>query len=331
MALSIKEANEMLPDKVSKININPIRRVYLGIAPPKWGKTSWFCSIPNSVLLATEEGHGFQETHKIIIDSWDKHREDKGLAIDDDGIHHLSLIEAVDALCASDKFDFVIIDTADMAGKMCLDWHYKKYGVSHASDAGDYGKGWDLCLTQPFRQVLIKIMKSGRGVGFITHAKIKESKLGKGTTTKVETTLPSQVQHFLHTQADVILHGSFGRLRVGMHDRDRIISMDGSNEILAGSRIKGVDLPRKFIVDHDKQWEQWVSFFKDPKATAKANLDYEQKVLKSKGAVTEEQEPDPDEVKISESASELKSDGGATATVATTEKTKPRRRFGKNR
>lgn len=300
--MELKEANELLPSEPTKSIRNPSRLKYLILTPPKWGKTTFMCGVPNSLLLATEEGHAFHETHKIIIDSWDKHRSDRGLGVDEDGNHHLSFVEAVEAVVSSDKFDFVIIDTVDMAAKMCLDWFYKKFGVTHASEAGDYGKGWDISLTQPFRQQVGQLMHSGRGIGFITHTQTITKKVGREEQTRTETTLPSQVQKFLHTQADVILHGSFGRLRKGMDDRDRVISMDGSNEILAGSRVRGIHLPRKYIVDPNKPWEQWKSFFDDPKAVKAAEDDYVQKVLKGKQAVEEEAEPEP----ISETPAEVK-------------------------
>ena len=128
-----------------------------------------------------------------------------------------------------------------MAAKLCLDWHYKQMGVKHASDAGDYGKGWDLCLTQPFRQQVGQIMKSGRGVGFITHTNVIEKKVGNTTTSRAETTLPSQVQKFLHTQADVILHGSFGRKLPG---RSTVIELSRWTALtkFSQARVCGVSL-----------------------------------------------------------------------------------------
>lgn len=282
--LSLEEANKLLPTKPTQAPTDARRLKYLTIGPPKWGKTTLGCSCPDSILLATEEGHMFHSAHKIIIDAWKKPRGEQGLGIDDDGNHHLSLEEAVDAICASDKYQFVTMDTVDMAAKMCLDFHYGLYGVKHATEAGDYGRGWDLCLSQPFRQIITKLMKSGRGIMFITHTNLVEKKVGTATMSRWETTLPSQVQKFLHTQADVILHCSFGKKRKRMDERDRIISMDGSNEILAGSRIRGVKLPKKYIVDPDNSWGQWAGFFSDPKTVAKADLDYQRLVVEGKEA-----------------------------------------------
>lgn len=331
--MDTETANALLPQKATKASVDPRSYVYLEIGPPKWGKTTFMCSVPDSILLATEQGHAFHETHKIIVDAWDKPRSEKGVGIDDDGNTHLSMAESVEAICASDRFRFVVIDTADMAAKMCLDFHYKKYGVNHASDAGDYGKGWDLCLTQPFRQQIGQLMRSGRGIGFITHTNLVTKKVGKQETSRWETTLPSQVQKFLHTQADIIMHASFGRLRKGMTDRDRVICMDGSNEILAGSRIRQIHLPKKYIVDPDRPWEQWEEFFTNPKAVIAAEKDYRDKVLGGKDAVEEEAEITAPT--ISEPVGEPESDGQATPIVAATEKklksSFPKARSGRSR
>jgi len=282
--LSEEEADNLLPQETTKAITNPIRLKYLLIGPPKWGKTTMMCSAPDSILLAFEEGHAFHETYKIIIDSWDRGYSERkeGWGKDEDGNMHTSFVEAVEAITRASRFQFIVIDTADMAAKMCLDYHYKIYGVKHASDAGDYGKGWDLCLTQPFRQQIGALMKSGRGIGFITHTNIVEKKVGTSTVTRAETTLPSQVQKFLHTQADLIIHGNFGKKRKGQLERDRVISMDGSNEILAGSRVRHVHLPKKFIVDPTHPWEQWTSFFGDEKASLKAEKEYQDLVIGGK-------------------------------------------------
>lgn len=284
MPLSTEEADAILPQEPTKAITNPVRLKYMIIGPPKWGKTTLMCAAPDSILLAFEEGHAFHETHKIIIDCWDRDWKEKkdGWGKDDDGNLHTSFVEAVEAIVKSSRFQFIVIDTADMAAKMCLDFHYKKYGVSHASEAGDYGKGWDLCLTQPFRLQIGALMKSGRGIGFITHTNIIEKKIGNTIQARAETTLPSQVQKFLHTQADLILHGFFGKKRKGQLERDRVISLDGTNEILAGSRVRHIHLPKKFIVDPISPWEQWTTFFDDEKAAAAADEQYHKLVLGGK-------------------------------------------------
>lgn len=302
--LTTSEANELLPQEPTKAVRDPIRLKYLIIGQPKWGKTTFACSAPESLLLAFEEGHAFHETYKIVIDDWNKPFSERGWTSDADGNRHASLVEAVDAIVEADRFDLVTFDTADMACKMCLDYHYKKYGVNHAQDAGDYGKGWDICLTQPFRQQVGRILKSGRGVIFITHSQIITRKKGSTETSRAETTLPSQVQKFLHTQADIILHGSFGRKIKGEHDRDRIISLDGSNEILAGSRVRGIRLPAKFIVSPDNPWEQWKSFFESEKAVDEAEKEYAIRMGLAPINETAEAEPETETISSGEEPEE---------------------------
>lgn len=299
MKLTTEEANELLPDAPTKALTNPVRLKYLLIGQPKWGKTTFFCAIPNSILLAFEEGHAFHETHKVIIDAWDRplSERNEGWIIDDDGNRHAGFMEAVDAIVASDRFDFVIIDTADMAAKMCLDYHYERAGIKHASEAGDYGKGWDIMLTQPYRRAVGQLMKAGRGIGFITHSQVVTKKVGKTEISRLESTLPSQVQKFLHTQADLILHAKFGKHHKDRPERDRVMILDGSDEILAGSRVRGFDMPRRFIVDPQKPWDQWASFFSDPKCVKKAIEFYEARM---RGQDVEDALDDP-EARISES------------------------------
>ena len=265
--MDTKTANDLLQQEPTKGLIDPARLKYFIIAPPKFGKTTTACSIPDSILLAFEEGHAFVETFKIIIDQWDRPLKEKneGIGQDEDGNSHMSMAEAVQLICASDRFNHVIIDTADMAARMCTDYWCAQYKVKHPADAGDFGKGFALTLTDPFRRMIGQIIKSGRGITFTSHAKFVERQVGQTKTAKWESTLPSQAQAFIHSQVDLIWFGQFGKLRPGMDERDRIISMDASQEVMAGSRVrfdgKPYPMPKKFILDPDNGWEQWASFF----------------------------------------------------------------------
>lgn len=268
MSLTTEEANAILPQAPTRGIIRPERLKYFIIAPPKFGKTTTACMIPNSILLAFEEGHAFTETYKIIIDQWDRPSKDKaeGVGQDEDGNLHMSMAEAVALIVASDRFDHVIFDTADMCARMCVDFMCAKLKVNHPAEAGDFGKGFALTLTDPFRRMIGPLIKSGRGMTFTSHSKFVERKTGTVVTSaKWESTLPSQAQAFLHSQADVIWHGKFGKHRPGQAERDRILSTDASQELMAGSRVR-IDnklwpIPPSFILHPEYGWEQWSSFF----------------------------------------------------------------------
>ncbi len=292
--LSTEDANNLLPTEALSSKADPLSLCYTLIATPKWGKTTWLTAFPDSVLLAFEQGHAFIKARKIIIDVWDERKFEP--YTDDVGYHHLSMQMAVDALCASDQFKFVIFDTADMAGKMCLDYHLNKNGLTHPGDL-EYGKGYDVCLATPFRQMCLRILKTGRGIGFITHTEIKDVKFSSGAKSKRDCTMVKQLTKFIIPQSDLILNGTFGKRNKQTKKRDRIIITEGSDDTLAGNRAQGdTVLPNRFIVDLQDPWAQWSEFFTDPKAAARAEFECN-KVMR--GVEGEEEEDDREDAKDS--------------------------------
>lgn len=261
-----KPASDGLPTTTTKSSADPLSLRYLCVAPPGWGKTTFFNTFPDSVLLACEEGHKFVEGYKIVIDAWDESPE----RTDNDGNLHLSFLEAITRLDASERFKFVTVDTVDALIKMCIDFHLgvvqsRSKGIvdaEHISDLGDFGKGYDLAMNNPMRQAFAAILKTGRGMAFITHTEMKTyDHKGNVKTSKKETTLPNGIIKLLYPQCDLILHGEFGAVRDGNKHRDRIVRTEGSEEILAKNR--GGVLPPAYIVpvDEHEQWEQFEGFF----------------------------------------------------------------------
>lgn len=287
--MNVDEANALLPTQISSARPNPLKLKILAIAEPKFGKTSWAMSIPNSLLLATEEGHMFIPGYKIVIECW----KAKNFEIweDDDGIKHMTMVQAIDAICASDQFDFVWMDTADMGAKMCVDYHLKQLGIQHPQD-WDFGKGHELALNQPFRQEVGRLIKSGRGVGFISHTETRDSRFASGTKSRKECTLPSGIGKFLIPQADVILHGRFGPVNKETGKRYRIWQTEGSDDMLAGSRVQGeYKVPPRFVIDQEDPWGQWKGFFEDPSNADIASQQYAA-LMNSKGQPTGTTETD---------------------------------------
>lgn len=270
--MKTSEANALLPQKPTSSTMDPTRLVYLLIAIPKWGKTSFFMSNPNSLLLAFEEGHKFQRGHKVIIDKW-RHRGEYPVKKDSEGCPHMTLEQAVEVLERSDRFDMVIIDTVDMAVKMCLDYHTEKAGKEHASDMGDYGKGWDIAQNAPFRRLMLRILKTKRGIAFITHTKTEIAKFTSGEKAKKASTLPTGIMRFVESQADVIFHGEYGKRRKPNRQRDRILVCEGDMDTLAGNRT-GALLPARYIVSPTNQWGQFSKFFTSSKASDLAESEY---------------------------------------------------------
>lgn len=270
--MKTSEANALLPQEPTSSKLNPTQLVYLLIAEPKWGKTSFFMSNPNSLLLAFEQGHMFQRGHKVIIDKW-KHRGEYPIKKDTEGCPHMTLEQAVEVLEKSDRFDMVIIDTVDMAVKMCLDYHTEKANKEHASDMGDYGKGWDIAQNAPFRRLILRILKTKRGIALLTHSKIEIAKFTSGEKAKKSATMPKGIMQFCESQADVICHGEFGKRRKPLRQRDRILVTEGDMDTLAGNRT-GTLLPSRYIVSPNSQWHQFAKFFTSSKAADIAETEY---------------------------------------------------------
>lgn len=295
-----EQAKEYFPTVIHRGVPIPHKLKYLLMAPPKWGKTSFFAGVPNALLLAFEEGHGDVSCYKVVINSWTVPLKDRGPVTDDEtGIRYASALEMADALEAYCPYSFIIIDTLDAASKMCTDWEIERAGLRHVSDGGDFGKGYDMYQTNPFRKFYNRLVKLGVGVGGTTHVKEEWKKNKYGIEEfRRETSLPGGIQRFVHAQADVIINGEFKRRRKGLHDRDRIISFDGTNEVMAGTRIKSVYLPVNYVPapptleNPDASWKQWVSFFEDsPNAGQQAEVEYNQLIH----GKDDENIPEPDQ------------------------------------
>lgn len=263
------KANSLLPMSSKPSVRKPNRLKYLMIGPPKWGKTTFFSGCPNVCLLAFEAGYSEVDCPKIVITAWDRSYKQRKLGwdVDDDGIVYTSALEAIEEMESNCPYDLVIMDTLDVATKIASDYHCKQAGVEHPSEGGKYGMGWDLLQTRPIRLFYNRLIKLGIGVAAITHTKEKTDERFGDSKPKKETTLAGGVQHFIHTQSDCIMHGFFARRRKGQRDRDRYISFDGNNELMAGTRIRKVYIPNKYIVtppsrtDDSLPWQQWASFF----------------------------------------------------------------------
>lgn len=274
--MTAEEANQFLPDAPHKIEATPDSLVYTIIAEPKFGKTTWACGIPDAILLAAERGHSFVEAFKIELTAWDYNvpsNQKPEPTKDEDGLIYMSFVQAVDVITASDRFRTVIIDTADMLGKMCMDYHLKKNNLTHPQD-WDFGKGHEVCLNQPFRQMMGRIIKSGRGIVFITHTNTTDARFAGATKSKKECTLPSGMSKFIIPQSDVILHGRFGPKDPVSGRRTRIFQTEGSDEVLAGGRMSS-RFPPKFIIDPTRSWDQWCEFFGSQEAVQEAMNQYE--------------------------------------------------------
>jgi hypothetical protein len=266
-------ADKLLPSKPTASLIEPSSLVIWLIAEPKWGKTAFFMNNPQCLLLAFEAGHKFQRGHKVVIDKWDQKGAGFKIWTDKEKVKHMTAMQAQRVLMASKRFDFVAIDTVDMATKMCADFFCETGRVEHISDLGDYGKGQDKGQNTPMRRFILSILKTGRGVGLISHSKIELLKFTSGEKARKECRLPGGVRYLCESQADIIMHGELGKKPAGERLRRRVVVCEGDMDTLAGNRT-GAMLPERYIAKRGHQWSQFCRFFTDPKAADKAEAEY---------------------------------------------------------
>lgn len=267
-----KEAMRFLPQKPTETRVNPATLAILTIAPPKFGKTRFFASNPNAVGIFFEPGYKFVKCKKIIVDKWD-HKGKYPIKFDSDGDVHMTAMQALEALEATNLYDMAFVDTVDMAVKMASDYICGKAGKEHPADMGQYGQGWEKAQNNPIRQFLLRLQKTGRGLGMITHTKIEIARFTSGEKARKESTLPKGVMKFCHGFADVIMHGEQGKRRSGFRLRDRIFVTEADEDVEAGNRT-GALLPERYVVNPDNQWAQFVKFFKHPKYAEQAAQEY---------------------------------------------------------
>lgn len=277
-----EQANSILPSEPTQGVVDPNTLVFLLIAERKWGKTAFFMSNPDAVLLAFESGHKFQKGFKVEIDQWDsKKGQTYKIKQDKDNVPHMTAMQALELLEKSKRYGFVIIDTVDMAVQMCTDFHTERARVEDPGDMGDFGKGWNIAVNKPMRRFILRILKTGRGVGLITHSKVEVNRFTSGEKARKECSLGGGVLKFVTAAADIMAHGEFGKKRAGQRLRDRILVCEGDMDILAGNRTEAM-LPERYIVKRGQQWPQFKRFFTDPAAADKAEAFYDKSMRSSK-------------------------------------------------
>lgn len=137
---------------------------------------------------------------------------------------------AVTAFIKDPRFTIAVIDTVDLCYKMAEAYTLKRLGIEHASDEA-YGKGWS-AIRQEFTDQIMRIVNSGKGVVFISHATEKEVTLrGGGKYDKLMPTMPGQARDVIEGLVDI--WGYYG-----YDGKDRVLTILGDDHIAAGHRLE---------------------------------------------------------------------------------------------
>ena len=163
---------------------------------PKFGKTRWASTIPDSIFLATEPGLGSvevlrweDENGRYVIDSWDK------------------LLVATKEVVDAGRFSVLIIDTIDIAYELCRQWVCEKHAEEYHTDGKlSYGKGTSL-INNEIRRYLTRLGALDMGVVLLGHTVVETVSTRNGDIQRAVPNLPEKVRQPILGLMDLILYG----------------------------------------------------------------------------------------------------------------------------
>ena len=149
----------------------------------KIGKTTLASMFPDALFFMTEPGGKSLRIYQIPILAW---RE---------------LQDALVEVSRTKRFRTLVLDTADLAYRLCEQHICKKLGITHASDE-TWGKAWGL-IRNEFQITMAKMQSLGRGCIFISHAHEQEVRRRSGVSThRTVPTMANIAQNTLEPMAD---------------------------------------------------------------------------------------------------------------------------------
>lgn len=178
----------------------------------KIGKTDLTAQFPNTFHLMTEPGGKAQSIFQRAVNSW---REFLG---------YVRLLEK------DKRFANVTVDTADILYQHAFDHVAQKEGFEHPSEEA-YGKGWK-AIRDEFTKGILRLIATGKGVTFISHATEREIKMRGGEKyDRISPTMSGQARDILEGLVDLWFY-------YGYDGGDRTLTIQGSDHIGAGHRLK---------------------------------------------------------------------------------------------
>lgn len=206
----------------TKISRNLKGKFMLVYGEPKTGKTTLLSKLPHSLILAFEPGTN--ALNNIMVAPITKWTEFKGI------------LKQLRAPAAQEKYDFIGIDTADIAYEMCEKYVCIQNGVENLGDI-PYGKGYAICKRE-FSDSFRELAQLGYGICFVSHSAEKQFKNEKGEDyTRIVPALPQRPYDVVNKMVDIIGYiRSIKNYETG--ESKTFLFFRGDDRFLAGSRFK---------------------------------------------------------------------------------------------
>lgn len=179
----------------------------------KIGKTTLASMFEKPLFLMTEPGGKSLPIYQMPITDW------------------MQMKTAVTLLQRDPtKFRTIVVDTVDIAFKLCERYVCRNLGIDHPSDE-DWGKGWS-AVRDEFTSWAATLMNLGMGVILISHAADREIKTRSGMKyNRVQPTMTGMARDVIEGMVDIWAYYDY----VGSR---RTLTIRGDEHIAAGHRLQ---------------------------------------------------------------------------------------------
>lgn len=209
----------------TKISRNLKGKFMLVYGEPKTGKTTLLSKLPHSLILAFEPGTN--ALNNIMVAPITKWTEFKGI------------LKQLRSPAAQERYDFIGIDTADIAYEMCEKYVCIQNNVENIGDI-PYGKGYAICKRE-FSDAFREMAQLGYGICFVSHSAEKQFKNEKGEDyTRIVPALPTRPYDVVNKMVDII--GYIRNIKnYDTGESKTFLFFRGDDRFLAGSRFKYIE------------------------------------------------------------------------------------------
>jgi hypothetical protein len=179
----------------------------------KIGKTSLAAEFPGAFIISCEPGAKALRVYKEEVRDWIKAQQ------------------VIDAVCKSDRFETIVVDTIDLLYDFIFDQICTKQMIEHPNDENDFGATWRK-IRKAFRIEIQKLLTCGKGVIFLSHDTEREVEDREGGKfDRIQPTMAKQAMEEVEGVVDLI----------GLYDYDgdkRVLRVAGDQFMVAGCRCK---------------------------------------------------------------------------------------------
>lgn len=221
---------ELKPQRISR-NLKGKYMMFYGL--PGIGKTSLAAQFPKALICGFEMGtNGLDDIYVQQILSWSDWKK---------------VCTQLKQPEVKEKFDTIVIDTADSAWEMCVKSVCASHGVDKLGDIG-WGEGWSEAKRK-YAQSFKDIAELGYGIVFISHSSEKTMKdENKEEYIQINVALPQKPYDIVNKMVDLI--GYIREIDLEDGTRDRYVFFRGDKRFFAKSRFKYIEPAVKFSYDN---------------------------------------------------------------------------------